>query len=80
MLFRSLLLEVIDRLGAKLEKVVIEKLEHNTFYAALYLTRPQQGSLTVDARPSDSVALALRAEAPVFAAEEVMSEAGVTEV
>ena len=80
-LTHDLLLEVVDQFGAKLEKVVIDKLQHNTFYASLHLLRNDGGSvITVDARPSDSVALALRAGAPIFAAEEVMGEAGVNEV
>ena len=79
-LTHDLLLEVIDRLGAKLEKVVIDKLQHNTFYATLHLALKENEAMTVDARPSDSVALALRAAAPIFATEEVMGEAGVNEV
>lgn len=79
-LTHDLLLEIVDQLGAKLEKVVIDKLQHNTFYATLHLARNGDGAVTIDARPSDSVALALRAEAPIFAAEEVMGEAGVNEV
>ncbi|MBI3313119.1 MAG: bifunctional nuclease family protein [Candidatus Omnitrophica bacterium] len=77
-LTHDLLLEVIQSLGAKLEKVVIDKLQNNTFYAKLHL---QNGSkeVMVDARPSDSVALALRAEVPVFVTEEVMGAASVTE-
>lgn len=79
-LTHDLLLEVVDQFGAKLEKVVIDRLQNNTFYATLHLLRNDGGVITVDARPSDSVALALRAAAPVFAAEEVMGEAGVNEV
>ena len=79
-LTHDLLLEIVDQMGAKLEKVVIDKLQHNTFYATLHLARNGSGTVMVDARPSDSVALALRADAPIFAAEEVMSEAGVHEV
>ncbi len=79
-LTHDLLLEMMDQLGAKLQKVVIDKLQHNTFYATLHLARNDGGTVTVDARPSDSVALALRAAAPIFAAEEVIGEAGVNEV
>ena len=78
-LTHDLLLEVIAKLDAQLEKVVIDKLQHNTFYATLHLAR-NGTRVTVDARPSDSVALALRAETSIFAAEEVMGEAGVNEV
>jgi bifunctional DNase/RNase len=78
-LTHDLLLHAIERLDAKLEKVVIDKLQQSTFYATLHLRRAA-GTVEIDARPSDSVALAVRANAPIFAAEEVMGEAGVNEV
>ena len=79
-LTHDLFLHAVTQLGARLHKVVIDKLQNNTFYAKLYLKRGEEGDVVVDARPSDSVALALRAGAPVYAAEEVMGEAGVTEL
>ena len=79
-LTHDLLLEVVSRLGARLEKVMIEKLQQNTFFATLYWLRADGETITVDARPSDSVALALRSAAPIYAVEEVMGEAGVHEV
>ena len=79
-LTHDLLLQTIERLGAKLQKVTIDKLQNNTFYATLVLERDGQGELQIDARPSDCVALAIRAEAPVFVTEEIMGEAGVSEI
>jgi bifunctional DNase/RNase len=78
-LTHDLLLNTIEKLGARLEHVVIDRLQNNTFYAKLYLKGPGDQEVVVDARPSDSVALALRALAPIFVSEEVLSEAGVTE-
>ena len=77
-LTHDLLIQIMEQLGAKLNKVVIDKLQNNTFYAKLHLQR-NGSELVVDARPSDSVALALRADAPVFVEEEVIGEAGVNE-
>lgn len=79
-LTHDLLLQAIEQLGAKLEKVVVDRLHNNTFYAKIYLSRNGDGQIVLDARPSDSVALALRAGAPVFVSEEVIGEAGVSEV
>jgi len=79
-LTHDLLLQTIERLGAKLQKVTIDKLQNNTFYATLVLERDGKGELQIDARPSDCVALAIRAEAPVFVTEEIMGEAGVSEI
>lgn len=78
-LTHDLLLSAIQQLDARLECVVIDKLQNNTFYAKLKLRRNGQEVL-VDSRPSDAVALALRAEASIHVAEEVLGEAGVTEV
>lgn len=78
-LTHDLLLDVIAQLGARLDRVVIDKLQNNTFYAKLCLKRNGDGEMKIDARPSDSVALALRAGAPIYVAEEILGEAGVSE-
>ncbi len=78
-LTHDLLGNIIQQLGAKLERVVIDRLQQNTFFAKLYLKSQEQKEIVIDARPSDSVALALRADVPVFVAEDVISEAGVHE-
>ena len=78
-LTHDLLMNVIESLGAKLQKVLIDRLQNNTFYAKLYLSANGSKEVLIDARPSDSVALALRAGVPVYVEEEVLKEAGVTE-
>ena len=78
-LTHDLLGNIIQQLGAKLDRVVIDKLQQNTFFAKLHLKTFDQKEIIIDARPSDSVALALRAEVPIFVAEEVLGEAGVHE-
>ncbi len=73
-LTHDLLKSVIATLGGKLERVIITKLELNTFYAALAI-QDRDGKIDrVDARPSDSIALALRADAPIYVAEEVLNQ------
>ena len=73
-LTHDLLQSTIEQLGAKVEKIVINKLEFNTFFAQLVL-RAKDGELTaIDARPSDSNALALRASAPIFVAPEILDQ------
>lgn len=78
-LTHDLLVSIIESLGARLIKVLIDKLENNTFYAKLYLSVNHSKEILIDARPSDSVALALRAGVPIFVAEEVLKEAGVSD-
>lgn len=68
----DLLYATIKQIGARLDKIVITRLEQNTFFAKLVLGINDRIE-EVDARPSDSIALAIRAEAPIFVAEEVLS-------
>lgn len=79
-LTHDLLMDTITKLGARLEKVLIDKLENNTFYAKLVLAQEGKESIQIDARPSDSIALAVRAAVPIFAAEEVLTQAGIAEL
>jgi bifunctional DNase/RNase len=73
-LTHDLLKDTISQLGATLQRIVITKLEFNTFFAKLIL-QTQGGELReVDARPSDSIAIALRSDAPIFVAEQVLNQ------
>ena len=65
---------LIRSLNAQVERVVISELKDDTFYAVLWLTQGGE-TLTVDARPSDAIALALRADCPIYVAESVLSVA-----
>ena len=67
----DLLLMVIRRAGYTLEKVIITDLKENTYFATLFLRRGTE-PLEIDSRPSDAIALALRAGAPILAAEAVL--------
>ena len=73
-LTHDLLKNTIAALGASLHRIVITKLEFNTFFATLVLQRGDGTLHEVDARPSDSIALALRADAPIFVSEEVLNQ------
>jgi len=79
-LTHDLMAQIIEKLGAKLIRVSIDKLEQHTFFAKLIISRNGQEEVAIDARPSDSVALALRTGAPVFASEDVIAQAGVKEI
>ncbi|WP_395092770.1 bifunctional nuclease family protein [Armatimonas sp.] len=74
-LTHDLLRNLIEKLGAELERVVIDDLWRGTFYAKLHLTREKAPSLEIDCRPSDAIALALRVSAPIYVAEHVLAEA-----
>lgn len=74
----DLLRGVVESLDAYLERVEITRVEEGTFYAALVL-RGEERTRVVDARPSDSIALAVRTGAPIFVAEEVLDDAAVAD-
>ena len=73
-LTHDLLNSVITQLGATLERTVITKLEFNTFFATLVQKAKTGEQYEIDARPSDSIAIALRAEAPIFVAGDVLNQ------
>jgi len=64
---------VIQGLGGQLRRVQITRVEKNTYYAELHIQRADGGIAQIDARPSDSIAIALRFAAPIFAAETLLS-------
>jgi bifunctional DNase/RNase len=65
---------LIQYMNGTLDRVVITELKDDTFYAVLYLTQGGE-AMTVDARPSDAIALALRADCPIYVAEPVLARA-----
>ena len=75
----DLIKNILETVEGRVTKVVITDLKENTFYAVLHL---QIGAreYTVDSRPSDAIALALRVAAPIYVDEEVVSKAKTLEV
>jgi uncharacterized protein len=72
----DLMQSVVETLGYVVERVEITRIEGGTFYAALVL-RGEDRTFAIDARPSDSIALAIRTGSPLFVAEDVLNEAAV---
>jgi uncharacterized protein len=72
----DLLREVVESLGATLERVVITELRSATYFAELRLKRGDT-VLTVSSRPSDAVALAVRTSSPLFVSDELMDAEGI---
>ena len=65
---------LLRHLDAQLERVVINELRDDTFFAVLWLRQGDE-AVIIDARPSDAIALALRADCPIYVAENVMQSA-----
>jgi len=75
-LTHDLLKQVIVGLGADLRKVIITQVKDNTYYAELHIYRGD-AIVNIDARPSDSIAVALRLKAPIFTSEELLENTKV---
>ena len=75
-LTHDLLKSVLETLGLMVERVEITRLDAGTFYAALVL-RGEDRRMAVDARPSDSMALAVRTGSPIYVADEVWEQAAL---
>ncbi len=76
----DLLKTVIETLGAKVNKVLVNDINQNTFFARIYLELPEMGErFDIDARPSDAIALALRTNSPIFVAEKVVVNATIVD-
>ena len=74
-LTHDLMKQLVERLGGRLTRVVIGELHDNTYFATLHLQREGGKELTVDARPSDAIALALRFHGSILVADELFARA-----
>lgn len=75
-LTHDLLKNIIDDMGAAISHIMVSELKNDTFYARIVMDINGK-SMEIDARPSDAIALAVRVNAPLFVAEEVMEMASI---
>ncbi|MDH5695120.1 MAG: bifunctional nuclease family protein [Dehalococcoidia bacterium] len=75
-LTHDLLRSVIDALGATINSIIVSELKNDTFFAKIVLN-VDGGQMELDSRPSDALALAVRAEVPIYAEEVVLDKAGI---
>lgn len=76
-LTHDLLRDVMEKLGAQVDCVVVNDLADDTFYARIMLSVNGE-RLEIDSRPSDAIALAVRVQVPIYADDSVLEKAGVT--
>lgn len=77
-LTHDLIKSLLDSVEVRISRVVVSDLRENTYYAIVGL-KLNGNHVEVDARPSDAIALALRAQAPIFVDDDVMKKASVTD-
>lgn len=73
-LTHDLLFSVIQDFGASVQKVIIDKLEETTFHAKIIIKTADGVIRSIDARPSDSIALAVRFHAPIMVEDEIIRQ------
>ncbi|MEZ5341612.1 MAG: bifunctional nuclease family protein [Acidimicrobiales bacterium] len=71
---------VVDGLSATFDRVVLTEMREGTYYAELFIETAAGDAVSFSCRPSDAIALAARAEIPIFAEESLIDEAGIVEV
>lgn len=81
-LSHDLMLKIIDELGSKVECVEVNELSSNTYFATIRLVSKDNSermplAKAIDARPSDAIALALRAQAPIFVSQQVLAQGAI---
>lgn len=75
-LTHDLIVSLVRDLGATVQHVVVNELREETFYARLVLRTRKGDEISVDSRPSDAVAIAVRAECPIYVEDEIMEQHG----
>lgn len=73
-LTHDLTLDIIEELGGRVERVIVSSIIENTYIADLHIDTPRGDTTVIDARPSDSLALAARTNAPIEINDEVFEE------
>ncbi|MFH1281907.1 MAG: bifunctional nuclease family protein [Candidatus Omnitrophota bacterium] len=73
-LTHDLIYTIIKDFEATVQKVIIDKLEENTFHAKIFIKTASGVLKTIDARPSDSIALAVRFHAPILVEDEIIKQ------
>lgn len=72
----DLLKNILEEVGAHVDRIVITELKEGTFYAVIHMS-VNGSSYEVSSRPSDAIALAVRVNTPIFANEDVLTEASI---
>jgi len=74
----DLIINVIEKTGYTLEKIEINDVEKETYYATLYLKNDKDEIVEIDSRPSDAIAIAIRVDAPIYVTPNVLSSGSVS--
>ena len=74
----DLIINIIEKIGYKLDRVEINDVEKDTYYATMFLQDSEGKFIEIDSRPSDAIAVAIRVDAPIFVTANVISNGSVS--
>jgi len=74
----DLIISIINQIGYKISKVVINDVEKETYFATIFLEDNDSNIIEIDSRPSDAIAVAIRVEAPIYVTANVLSNGSVS--
>lgn len=74
----DLIINIIEKTGYTLDRIEINDVEKETYYATLFLTNKAGETVEIDARPSDAIAVAIRVDTPIFVTANVLATGSVS--
>ena len=74
----DLVVEIMEKTGYNIDRIEINDVEKETYYAIIYLKNEEGKEIEIDARPSDAIAIAIRVEAPIFVTANVLATGSVS--
>lgn len=74
----DLIINIIEKTGYKIDRIEINDVEKDTYFATIFLVNDNDEVLEIDSRPSDAIALAIRVDAPIFVTDNVISNGSVS--
>ncbi len=74
----DLIIDIIEKTGYTVNRIEINDVEKETYYSTIYLTNENENEITIDARPSDAIAVAIRVDAPIFVSAKVLADGSVS--
>lgn len=74
----DLIIDVIKKTGYNVDRIEINDVEKDTYYSTIYLSKEGEEDVTIDSRPSDAIAVAIRVDAPIFVSSKVLADGSVS--
>ena len=74
----DLIVDIIKKTGYTVNRIEINDVEKETYYSTIFLTNEDGNEITIDSRPSDAIAVAIRVDAPIFVSAKVLADGSVS--